>query len=153
MGAKLPGYFPARTILSKRSEGGSINYNISIEDVSDLDGSFSMLFSYGSSTIHTYRADIPDYMLDGWNHYIFSYEFGNSSSALFVTFTEGTMEMPGTWVSGDGMADAPVTSSPLLIGKDNSELVRYYSGGIDDVELFDAAFDIYLIEWLYSWGF
>ncbi len=148
---QLPGYFPTGTIISKRSENGAINYRISVENLSDADEFFSFLFTYGGSTTHTYRVDLPTWMLDGWNHYIFSYSFGDPSSALLVAFWDGPIAVPGAWISGDGTGVAPVTSGPLLMGKDNAEVPRYYSGGIDDVELFDSAFDIYVIERLYAW--
>ena len=150
--AKQPASFPAMTILSKGSENGPVNYEIIVEDLSSTDYHFTMDFRYGNSTMHTYRAEIPDYMLGRWNHYVFSCQFGDPSSALLVTFPEGMQQMPGSWITGDGRETTPLTDGPLLIGKDNArEVARYYSGGIDDIELFDAAFDMWIIQRLYAW--
>jgi hypothetical protein len=58
--------------------------------------------------------------------------------------------MEGEWIVGNGRDSAPISSEPLLIGKDNSSSPRYYEGGIDEVELFDAAFDLEVIRYIYT---
>jgi hypothetical protein len=145
-----PTTFP---VITKRNQDGAINYQILLQDTSNEDGFVSILFRYGDSIYHTYRVDIPDLDLDWYRHFIFSYEFGKPASALLVAdlAVEGYdyRSYEGAWIVGDGRAPAPVTGGALLIGRDNTTHPRYYKGGIDEVEIYDDAFDLDYIEYLY----
>ncbi len=132
---------PLSSLICKRNANGAINYQLLLEDVSGTDGYKSFLFKYGSSVHHTYRVDIADsWRTQGWFHVLFSYRFGEPSSAMFVLGQGCFIDiMPGAWVAGDGREAAPNTSGALYMGKDNASVPAYLAGGLDEVELYDIA--------------
>ena len=140
-------------VITKRNQNGAINYQIMIEDVSNDDGIISILFRYGDSIYHTYRVDVPDVTLYWFRHFVFSFEFGNPASAQLVANlqAEGTNYQIyyGEWTIGSGLAPTPTTSGALLIGQDNTSNPGYYKGGVDEVEIFDVAFDLDFIKYIY----
>lgn len=131
---------PLSSLICKRNADGAINYQLLLEEVSGTDGFKSLLFKYGSSKYHTYRVDIPDAQSTGWFHVLFSYRFGEPSSALAVVGAGCYIyQMTGTWIAGDGREAAPSTSGALYMGRDNASPAAYLAGGLDEVELLDIA--------------
>jgi hypothetical protein len=139
------GLNPRSSLICKRTKDGPINYQLLLEDPSSADGFMLFLFKYGGST---YRVNIPDsWMNVGWFHVLFSYRFGEPSSAMFV-LGQGCFinEMQGTWITGDGRESAPNTSGALLMGRDNATTANYFAGGLDEVELFDIVWTPALVQ-------
>jgi hypothetical protein len=132
---------PLSSLICKRDADGAVNYQLLLEDVSGTDGFKSFLFKYGGSLRHTYRVDIADsWRTQGWFHVLFSYRFGEPSSAMFVLGQGCFIDvMPGEWIAGDGRGAAPNTSGALYMGKDNASAPAYVAGGLDEVELYDIA--------------
>ncbi len=137
-------YFINGTLLSKREENGPINYQLEISN----DGTNSyFLFSYGRAPYHSYRVNVLPLANSGWRRLVFSYEFGNPASAVLFFNNES---YKGIWISGDGRAQAPLSRSPLLFGKQNSPTPHYFECGLDNVELFDRALDLRTIQQKYG---
>lgn len=135
------GLNPSSSLMCRRTWNGSINYQLVLEDPSSTDGSLSFLFRYGGPAYHTYRVDIADsWRTQGWFHVLFSYRFGEPSSAMFI-LGQGCFidQMPGTWTTGDGRESAPNASGDLFMGKDNASATNYLAGGLDEVGLYDIA--------------
>jgi hypothetical protein len=135
------GLNPYSSLICRRTRNGPIDYQLVLEDPSSADGYLSFLFRYGGSAYHTYRVDIPDsWRTVGWFHVLFSYRFGEPSSATMVLGYGCTItEMPGEWITGNGRAPAPPASGDLFMGKDNASTTNYFAGSLDEVELFDIA--------------
>jgi hypothetical protein len=132
---------PMSSLICKRNADGAINYQLLLDDPSTTDGVRSIVFRYGTAPFHTYRVDnLPDNRTAGWFHIVFSYRFGEPSSAMLVLGQGCTItEMPGAWVTGSGEAPPPNTGGPLFMGKDNATSPGYLNGGLYGVELFDIA--------------
>jgi hypothetical protein len=139
VGAAVPN--PMSSLVCKRNANGAINYQLLLDDPSTTDGVKSIVFRYGTAPYHTYEVDnLPDNRTAGWFHIVFSYRFGEPSSAMLVLGQGCTItEMPGAWVTGSGEAPPPNTGGPLFMGKDNTTSTNYFAGGLYDVELFDIA--------------
>ncbi len=139
VGAPAPN--PFSSLICKRNADGAINYQLLLVDALSGDGVKSLVFRYGTAPYHTYRVDnLPDNRTAGWFHIVFSYRFGEPSSAMLVLGYGCTItEMPGSWVTGNGGAPAPNTSGALFMGKDNASTTNYFVGGLDEMELFDIA--------------
>lgn len=134
------GLNPLSSLICKRTKDGPINYQLLLEDASSADNYKSLLFRYGSSAYHTYRVDVPDNRSTGWFHVLFSYRFGEPSSAMMAVgygCWTGDLRIPGAWITGNGREPAPNTSGSLFMGKDNASTTDYFEGGLDEVELFD----------------
>jgi hypothetical protein len=141
---------PLSSLICKRTEDGPINYQLLLEDVSSTDGYRSLLFKYGSAVHHTYRVDVPDNRSTGWFHVLFSYRFGEPSSAMMAVgygCWTGDLRIPGAWITGDGRETAPNTSGALFMGKDNASTANYFAGSLDEVELFDIVWTPGLIQY------
>ncbi|MCX5752995.1 MAG: hypothetical protein NTW97_05035 [Candidatus Krumholzibacteria bacterium] len=129
---------PLSSLICKRTKDGPVNYQLLLDEESSPEGYKSLLFRYGSSVYHTYRVDVPDDRTTGWFHVLFSYRFGEPSSAMMVIgYGCRVYEMPGEWIVGDGREPAPNTSGVLTMGRDNASTTNYFFGGLDEVELFD----------------
>ncbi len=137
------------SLLNKRDLDGPINYQLLIDDVSVSDGVTAVVFRYGTAPYNEYRVDIPDNRMTGWQHIVFSYRFGDPGSAVLFHYYMAD-EVEGVWDVGTGTAPAPITSGPLLMGKDNSEMPFYLYGVIDEVEIYDAAFSLEVIMRIYG---
>lgn len=145
-----PVSFSKNSIFCKGTEGGPIAYQLMIEDTDDNDGYFSFLFRYGSSSYHVYRVDVPDYMMNGWSRYAFSFRYGDPSSAMLAYFGEGIGEYEGEWIAGTGLEKAPSTNSNLLMAMQDSETnPMFFEGGLQNIEMFDIAVDIEILYSLY----
>ncbi len=147
MWVNLGGY--GRTSLSslvcKSSGDGPINYQLMIEDNSDEDDYATVYFRYGNAAYHIYRADIPDRLMDGWFRLVFSYRFGDPSSALFAAgYCYYPEKLPGAWETGNGREPAPDTDGDLFIGRDAS-LTHFFGGMLDEMELSDMAWSMEVI--------
>jgi len=149
------GLNPRSSLICRRTTDGPINYQLLLEDPSSTDGHMSFLFRYGASVYHTYRVDIPDsWRTVGWFHVLFSYRFGEPSSAMLVLgygcFID---EMPGEWITGDGRQSRPPdTGGSLYIGRDNASTTNYFAGDLDEVELFDIVWTSGLVQYNYFTG-
>jgi hypothetical protein len=139
---------PLSSLICKRTKDGPINYQLLLEDASSTDGFKSLLFRYGSAPYQTYRVDVPDYRTGGWFHVLFSYRFGEPSSATMVLGYGCTInEIEGEWTTGNGREAAPNTSGALFMGKDNASTANYFAGGLDEVELFDIVWTPGLVQY------
>lgn len=139
---------PLSSLICKGSEGGPVNYQLLIENLSATDGYSTVYFRYGSSGQHTYRADIPNRLSTGWFHLVFSYRFGDPSSAIFSAgYQCRYMEtLPGAWVDGTGTEQATVTGSNLYIGRDMT-MDRFFFGYLDEVIISDKTWTLPVIKY------
>jgi hypothetical protein len=145
-----PGLNPRSSLICKRTKDGPINYQLLLEDASSVDGIKSLLFRYGSPPYHTYRVDVPDNESEGWFHVLFSYRFGEPSSAMMAVgygCWTGDIRIPGAWITGTGGAPAPNTGGALFMGKDDASTTNYFVGGLDEVELFDIVWTPGLVQY------
>ena len=69
----------------------------------------SFLFRYGGPAYHVYRVEIPDsWRTEGWFHVLFSYRFGEPSSAMLVLgYGCYINEMPGDVDRGERPRTGP----------------------------------------------
>lgn len=139
---------PLSSLICKGSDGGAINYQLLIENLSAMDGYSTVYFRYGSSGQHTYRADVPNNLSMGWFHLVFSYRFGDPSSAVFSAgYTCGNMEMlSGAWIEGNGGEGASVTQGNLYIGRDMT-MDRFFPGYLDEVMISDKTWTLPVIKY------
>jgi len=137
--------FEKGTIISRRFENGAINYELSAE-VSAGNDFINFYFSYGS-TLQTYEVQISHDQFIWWHHIVFSYEYGQPSSALFVM---DIIKREGNWVIGSGREPTPEIDAPLFIGRQNTSSNAFFFGGIDELTLYNIALDIDVIRqnWL-----
>jgi hypothetical protein len=146
------GLNPFSSLICKRTKDGPINYQLLLDDGSSPYGYKSLLFRYGSSVYHTFRVDVPDNWTTGWFHVLFSYRFGEPSSAMMVLGYGCPVEFAGEWVTGDGLESAPNTNGALLMGKDDASTAGYFNGGLDEVELYDIAWTPALVQYFLFTG-
>ena len=141
---------PLSSLICKGSDDGPVNYQLLIENLSATDGYSTVYFRYGSSGQHLYRADIPNRLSTGWFHLVFSYRFGDPSSAVFSAgYSCRNMEtLGGAWVEGNGGEGASVTQGNLYIGRDMT-MDRFFPGYLDEVEISDKTWTLPVI-WYYN---
>ncbi len=142
------GKTPLSSLVFKGVNGGPINYQLLVRDDSGVDGYSTFLFRYGGSSYHTFRADVPERLMDGWFHVVFSYRFGDPSSASFAAgYSCQYMEtLPGAWVEGTGTEQATVTAGNLYIGRDMTA-DGFYPGSLDEVEISDKTWTLPVVKY------
>ena len=126
-------------IFSKMSRGGPINYQFFVSLTDEANCSF--LFSYGESSnlvnCQVYSTTVPNIVGTGWRNVIFSYQFGDPSSAIFVFDLE---RIEGKWLVGTGRISPPLSDGPLTFGKQlDPEYPLYFKGDLDEVQLYDIS--------------
>ncbi len=133
-------------IISKMASDAPINYQFL---VSGLAGGkmTSFLFGYGKSPYQIYYVEVPGIIDAGWRNVIFSYQFGDPSSAIFVLDLE---RREGEWFEDTGRIPPPASDGPLMFGKRlDSDNPFYFRGGLDEVELYDVSFDWEAIRYVF----
>lgn len=141
---------PLSSLVCKGSDEGPVNYQLLIENLSATDGYSSVYFRYGSSGQHTYRASVPDRLSTGWFHLVFSYRFGDPSSAVFSAgyFCRNMEILDGDWIEGNGGEGASVTEGNLYIGRDMT-MDSFFPGYLDEVEISDKTWTLPVV-WYYN---
>jgi len=140
---------PLSSLICKGSDGGPVNYQLLIENRSATDGYSTVYFLYGNSGQHTYRADVPDRLSTGWFHLVFSYRFGDPSSAVFSAgyYCANIEILDGDWIEGNGGEGASVTQGNLYIGRDMT-MDRFFPGYLDEVEISDKTWTLPVVWYL-----
>ncbi|MCD6380427.1 hypothetical protein J7M07_08305 [bacterium] len=128
-------------IFSKMSLDGPVNYSLLVSGLTSP-GNCSFLFSYGESSnpedCLSYNVQVPDIVRNDWWNVIFSYQFGEPSSAIFVF---DATRIDGEWSGGTSRTIPPSSVGPLTFGKQlDTENPLYFKGGLDQVELYNVSF-------------
>lgn len=135
-------------LIGKMEPEGPANYQFFLADQNVEDEMYNFVFNYNNEPYQVYQAAIPILANTGWRHIVFSYEFGKPETALL---TLDTQEYPGSWAFNAGDEPADISSGPLWMGRFNvSDIPAYFEGGLDDVELFNAAFSLAVIQNIYG---
>jgi hypothetical protein len=145
----------ASTIISKMSRNGPINYQCLLSGLAGEE-SYSFFFGYGELPYQAYYVDVSDTSNAQWRNIIFSYQFGDPSSAILVLhwsdFSGDHWErIEGKWFEGAGYEQPPLSDGPLTFGKQlNTEYPFHFDGGLDEVELYDVSMGWEAIHYVFS---
>lgn len=145
----------ASTIISKMSRNGPINYQCLLSGLAGEE-SYSFFFGYGKLPYEAYYVDVSDTSNARWRNIIFSCQFGDPSSAIFIVHWSDYRgdhweKIEGEWFEGTGYTKPPLSDGPLIFGKQlNTEYPFYFEGGLDEVELYDVSMGWEAILYVFS---